>query len=200
MDSTARRRIFLLDFVPDRKRVSSRASGTKTRGLKLDGPVLKGVIEDIGLDLRRGKGSEVPRAVERRQSVGVAGPVGHLTSRLRQLDEILNSERRGAWVRYSDKVDEVDRELNADKLDVLAARVERAVDYRQEDRWVCRGGRVADLVASGVVEAQHLQDAEIAPAVVEVPQPVVYHAFDRRAEVQLVPKGVELNAEVDILR
>jgi len=42
---------FLLDFVSDRKRVSSRAGGTKTRALKLKWPVLEDVIKDIGLDL-----------------------------------------------------------------------------------------------------------------------------------------------------
>jgi len=98
---------FLLDFVSDGKRVSSRAGGTKTRGLKLDWPVLEGVIEDIGLDLLRDKGSEVPRAVERCQSVGGADPIGHLTSSLRQLDEVLDSERRGARVSNGDEVNEV---------------------------------------------------------------------------------------------
>ncbi len=160
---------FLLDFISDGKRVSSRAGSTEACSLKLDWAVLKGVIEDVGLDVLRGKGSEVPCAMEHCQSVGVAGPVGHLTSCLRQLDEVLDSERRGARVSDGDKVDEVDGELDADKFDVLAARVERAVDNGQENRWVCRGGRVVDLVAPGIMKAQDLKDAEIAPAVVKVP-------------------------------
>ncbi len=115
------------------KRVRSRAGGTKARDLKLDCAVLEGVIKDIGLDFLRGKSPEVPRTVERCQSVGVAGPVSHLTHCLRQLNEVLDSQRRGARVGDGDKVDKVDRELDADKLDILVARVERAVDHRQED-------------------------------------------------------------------
>ena len=191
---------FLLDFVSDGKRVSSRAGGTKTRGLKLDWPVLEGVIEDIGLDLLRGKGSEVPRAVERCQSVGGADPIGHLTSCLRQLDEVLDSERRGARVSNGDEVDEVGRELDADKLDILAARGIGAIDHRQENRWVCRGSRVVDLVAPGIMKAQNFKDSEIAPAVVEVPKPVVDDVFDRCTQVQLVPEGIKLNTEVNVLR
>ena len=182
------------------KEVSSRAGGTKTRGLKLDWPVLEGVIEDIGLDLLWGKGSEVPRAMERCQSVGGADPIGHLTSSLRQLDEVLDSEQRGARVSNGDEVDEVGRELDADELDILAAHGIGAIDHRQENRWVCRGSRVVDLVAPGIMKAQNFKDSEIAPAVVEVPKPVVDDAFDRCTQVQLVPEGIELNTEVDVLR
>ncbi len=107
--------------------------------------------------------------MERCQSIGGADPNGHLTSSLRQLDEVLDSERRGARVSSGDEVDEVGRELDADKLDVLAARGIGAVDHRQENRWVCRGSRVVDLVAPGIMKAQNFKDAEIAPAVVKVP-------------------------------
>ena len=157
-----------MDFVSDGKRVHSHAGGSKARGLKLDWTVLEGVIEDIGLDFLRGKSPEVPPTVERCQSVGVAGPIGRLTRCLQQLDEVLDSQCRGARVGNGDKVDEVDRELDADKLDVLAARVERDVDHRQEDRWVCHGACVVDLVAPGVVEAQDLKSLEIAPAFVKI--------------------------------
>ena len=50
------------------------------------------------------------------------------------------------------------------------------------------------------MKAQNFKDAEIAPAVVKVPKPIVDDAFDRRTQVQLVPEGIELNAEVDVLR
>ena len=159
---------FSLGLVSDGKRVRLRAGGTKACGLKLNWAVLEGVIEDIGLDFLRGRSPEVPHTVERCQSVGVAGPVGHLTRCLRQLDEVLDSQRRGARIGDGDKVAKVDKELNADKLDILVARVERAVDHRQEDQWVCCGGRVVDLVTPGVVEAQDLEGLEIAPAVVKI--------------------------------
>jgi len=49
------------------------------------------------------------------------------------------------------------------------------------------------------MKAQNFKDAEIAPAVVKVPEPIIDDAFDRRTQVQLVPEGIELNAEVDVL-
>ena len=49
-------------------------------------------------------------------------------------------------------------------------------------------------------QAQDLKDAEIAPTVVKVPQPIIDDTFDRRTQVQLVPEGVKLNAEVNVLR
>ncbi len=116
------------------KRVRSRAGGTKARNLKLDWAVLEGVIKDIGLDFLRCKSPEVSHIVEHCQSVGIAGPIGHLMRCLRQLDEVLDSQHRGARVGDGNKVDEVCRELDADKLDILAARVERAVVHRQKDR------------------------------------------------------------------
>ncbi len=125
---------FLLEFVSDGKRVRSRAGDAKACGLKLYGALLEGVVKDIGLDFLRGKSPEVSHAVERRQSICVAGPIGHLTHCLGQLDEVLDSQRRGARVGNGDKVDEVDRKLDADEFDILVAGVERAVDHMQEDR------------------------------------------------------------------
>ena len=50
------------------------------------------------------------------------------------------------------------------------------------------------------MKAQNFKDAEIAPAVVEVPKPVVDDVFDRCTQVQLVPEGIKLNTEVNVLR
>ena len=131
--ATARQNLFLLDFISDGKRVYSRAGGAKACGLKLNRAVLEGVIEDIDLDFLRGKSPKVPCTVEHCQSVGVAGPIGHLMRCLGQLDEVLDYQRRGARVGDGDKVNKVYRELDANKLDILVARVERAVSHREED-------------------------------------------------------------------
>jgi hypothetical protein len=50
------------------------------------------------------------------------------------------------------------------------------------------------------MEAQYSQQIEIAPSVVKIPKPIVDDAVDRSTQVQLVPEGIELNSEVDILR
>jgi hypothetical protein len=62
------------------------------------------------------------------------------------------------------------------------------------------GGRVMDLVAAGVVEAQDLECLEIAPAFIKKLEPVVDDAFDCCTQVQLVPQGIELDAEVNVLQ
>ncbi len=50
------------------------------------------------------------------------------------------------------------------------------------------------------MKAQDLQLCEIAPAVIKIPEPVVDDAVNRSTQIQLVPEGIELNAEVDVLR
>ena len=62
-----------------------------------------------------------------------------------------------------------------------------------------RVGRVVHLVPLGVVEAQYLESVEVAPVVVEVSQPIVNHTFECSTEIQLVPEGIELDPEVDVL-
>ena len=64
--------------------------------------------------------------------VGIAALIYHLTRCLRQLDEIFDSEGCRPWVDCGDKVDKVHGQLDADKFHILAARVEAAVDHRQE--------------------------------------------------------------------
>ena len=59
-------------------------------------------------------------------------------------------------------------------------------------------GQVVDLVSFGIVEAQDLKHLEVTPAIIEILEPIVDYAFDRCAWVQLVPEGIELNAEVDV--
>ena len=36
--------------------------------------------------------------------------------------------------------------------------------------------------------------------IVKVSEPIVDYAFDRGTEIQLVPEGIELDSEVDVLR
>ena len=50
------------------------------------------------------------------------------------------------------------------------------------------------------MEAQDSQQGEITPSVIKIPEPIVDYAVDCGTQVQLVPKGIELNSEVDILR
>jgi hypothetical protein len=52
----------------------------------------------------------------------------------------------------------------------------------------------------GVVETQDSQQVEITPSVIKIPEPIVDYAVDRGTQVQLVPEGIELNAEVNILQ
>ncbi len=61
-------------------------------------------------------------------------------------------------------------------------------------------GQVVDLVSFGIVEAQDLKRLEVTPAIIEISEPIVDYTFDRCAQVQLVPKGIKLNAEVDVLQ
>ena len=61
-------------------------------------------------------------------------------------------------------------------------------------------GQVVDLVSFGIVEAQDLKRLEVTPAIVEISKPIIDYTFDRCAQVQLVPKGIKLNAEVDVLQ
>ncbi len=50
------------------------------------------------------------------------------------------------------------------------------------------------------MEAQDLESLEIVPAVVKISEPIVDDTFDRCTQVQLVPQGIELDAEVNVLQ
>ena len=60
-------------------------------------------------------------------------------------------------------------------------------------------GQVVDLVSFGIVEAQDLKRLEVTPAIIEISEPIVDYTFNRCAQIQLVPKSIKLNAEVDVL-
>jgi hypothetical protein len=83
------------------------------------------------------------------------------------------------------------------KLDVPATIDNGTIKDGQENGWVSCNHYVVNLIAFLVVEAQDDELAEVKPAVIVVPEPVVNHPIDRRAEVQLMVKGVKLNLEVD---
>ena len=50
------------------------------------------------------------------------------------------------------------------------------------------------------MEAQVLELVEVTPAIIKVSQPIVDDTFNHGTEIQLVPKGIELNSEVDVLQ
>jgi hypothetical protein len=95
------------------------------------------------------------------------------------------------------KVNEVDGEPYAHKLDVLATICKGTIDDRQEERQVPCNCGVVDLIAFLAMEAQDYKLAEVEPAVVVVAGPVGNHPIDHSAEVQLMVEGVKLNSEVN---
>jgi hypothetical protein len=95
------------------------------------------------------------------------------------------------------EVNEVEGELYAHKLDVLATIGNGTINDRQEDGCVPCNCCVVDLIAFLVVEARDVDLAEVKPAVFVVAEPVVNHPINRSTEVQLMAKGVELSLEID---
>jgi hypothetical protein len=95
------------------------------------------------------------------------------------------------------KVNEVDGELYAHKLDVPVTSGNGTIDNGQEDGRVPCNHYVVDLIAFLVVEAQDDKLAAVKPAVVVVAEPVTNHPINHSAEVQLMAKGIEVNSEVD---
>ena len=56
------------------------------------------------------------------------------------------------------------------------------------------------MTTSTVVKAENLKYAEVKPAVLEEPKPFLDHAFDGRAEVQLSPRSVKHDTELEGLQ
>ncbi len=74
---------FTLDFVSDGKGVRPCTCSTKAGRLKLDGAILKGMVEDIGLNLLQGQRAEVGSTKKCSQSICASTVVGHLVCGLR---------------------------------------------------------------------------------------------------------------------
>ncbi len=74
---------FTLDLVLNGKGVHPCACSTKIGRLELDGAVLKGMVEDLGLNLLQGQPMEVGGTKKCSQIIGAATVIGHLTCGLR---------------------------------------------------------------------------------------------------------------------
>ncbi len=98
---------FLLDFGSDGKGVRSCTGGTKASSLELDRSILEGIVEDLSLNVLRSESIKIRVPMECCEIIGVYGPICHLRRRLRQLNEIFDSEGCRPWVVNGDKIDQV---------------------------------------------------------------------------------------------
>ena len=134
MDADARGRIFSLILVRMADETVCLLVAPKLAAWSSTSPSWGGIVDDLGLNGLSIKSAKVQCPMECREIVGVAALICHLTRCLRQLNEIFDAKGCRPWVDCSDKVNEVHKQLDADEFHILAARVEAAVDHRQEYR------------------------------------------------------------------
>ncbi len=148
------------------------------------------------LDLFWGKHTEVIGTIEHKEVVIPPVLIHQSTQGLGEFNIICSSEYRRSWRVDVCKLPIVEVELYSDKLDGFATLIQSAILDRQENRWVGGRHRVVNLATSLVMEAQHLKQLKVEPAVLKELEPFFDHALDGSSEVQLSPKCVGHDAEV----
>jgi hypothetical protein len=143
---------------------------------------------------------EVFGTIKRKEVVIPPIPIHQSTQGLGEFDIICSLEYRRSWRVDVCKLLIVKVELYSDKLDGFATLIQSAILDRQENHRVGGHPRVFDLTTSLVMEAQYLKQLKGEPAVLKELEPFFDHALDRSAEVQMNPKLVEHDAEVEGLR
>ena len=156
-------------------------------------------VKNLGSDVLRAERSEITGADNRGDAV-LPTTTNEGAQGQWKLDIICCSKHRRTGRVDVGKCGMVQIQLHSYKLDCLTTINDGPILEWQEN---CRVGShrgVIALTTSIVVEAENLKYAEVEPAVLEEPKPFLNHAFDGRTEVQLSPKSVKHNMELEGLQ